>query len=68
MIKEFIACKSQKERFSFFDATNVSDWNEEEFEIISHITGIALEKDADMVKNYATLDHELLLKSQQAIV
>lgn len=68
MVKEFIACKSQKERYSFFDASKVSDWSKEEFEIISHITGIALEKDADMVRNYAILDHELLLKSQQVTV
>lgn len=65
MLKEFIACKSQKERFLFFDASKVSDWDPEEFDVISQITGIALDKDADMAKKYMTLDYELGLKAQQ---
>lgn len=63
MLKKFIACQNQKERFCFFDATRVSDWTEEEIDAVAQIAGVSFEEGMDLAAKYMKLCNELRTKA-----
>ena len=65
MLKQFIACKNQRERFRFFDATKVSDWTEEEMDAVAEITGVSFEEGSDMAQKYMKMCNMLRMKATQ---
>ncbi len=65
MLKQFIACKNQIERFRFFDASKLADWTEEELDAVAQIIGISFEQDTDIAQKYMKLCNALLAKTKQ---
>ncbi|MBQ9119871.1 MAG: hypothetical protein IJY09_07470 [Lachnospiraceae bacterium] len=65
MLKKFVACKNQFERFRFFANTKVSDWTEEEFNAIAEIANVTFEADADVAQKYMKLHYTLQMKATQ---
>jgi len=64
MIRNFIQCKSVKERLEFMLSTTVNDWNEVELTTIMQVLGLSASTETSMEGKWAIILNNLLLKNQ----
>ena len=64
MIRNFIQCKSVKERLEFMLSTTVNDWNEVELTTVMQMLGLSASAETSAEGKWAIILNNLLLKNQ----